>query len=371
MDFPHFYCYNTIIKYFIFLYKAILLLNKMYKEGYTMSMTPKENYLAALKHEPYEYVPNYVTDNICAGFGASAGPAFEKGTPGGPDGFGVIWETPSSGGGAPIPKPDSFILDSESIVDWKKIVKFPDLGKVDWEEISKRELSMGNPDIQAIDFGSGNGPFERLAALMGFEEALMALAIEPEATGDLLNAIGDYKIDVIELVKKYYHADTFTNYDDIATERGTFMSPETYRKLIKPVHKRINDAVKAFDMIPIQHTCGKADSLIEDYIDTGAACWTSVQPTNDIVNVLKKYGDKICLMGGYNSNGLPGRPDATPEIVEKEVQRNFETYASLPGFIFFGFRLVNSLDPKDTFDAMAPIIQSYMKWKNLIKPDFS
>lgn len=328
-----------------------------------MNMTPKENMLAVLNHQSPEWVPNYLTDVVNGGFGFGPGPAFEKGpVTGGRDGFGVNWVTPSSGGGAPIPEPDSFLLNSETIVDWKKIVKFPDIMECDWEAQAKMELGRGNPETQLIDFGSGNGPFERLAALMGFEEALVSMAVEPEATGDLLNAIGEYKIQVIEMAAKYYQPDVFTNYDDIATERSLFMAPDTYRRLIKPVHKKIYEAVRAFDMIPIQHTCGKADILIEDFIETGAAGWTSVQPTNDIESILKKHGDSFCILGGYATNGPAGRPDADPSVIEAEVQRDFDTYGKYPGYIWFGFLLIDTLDPDEKIQKMMPLIKASMKY---------
>lgn len=329
-----------------------------------MTMTPKENILAALNHQPHDRTPNYLTDILNGGFGFGSGPAFEKGPVGGGlDGFGVPWVCPASGGGAPIPEPGSFILDSEKIVDWKKLVRFPDVNDFDWKAQAEMELSLGDRNVQAVDFGSGNGPFERLAALMGFEEALISLAIEPEATYDLLDAIADYKIKVIEKVHEYYHPDLFTNYDDIATEQCLFMSPDAYRDLIKPIHKKIYDAAAAHDMIPVQHTCGKAECLVDDMIEIGVKAWTSVQPTNDIEGILQKYGDKLCIIGGYDTNGLPGRPDASNETVEAEVVRDFETYGKYPSYIFFGFLLANSLDPNASKDRIMPLIQASLRYQ--------
>ncbi|WP_286946043.1 uroporphyrinogen decarboxylase family protein [Acetobacterium sp. UBA5834] len=332
-----------------------------------MAFTPKENFLAVLNHQKGEWIPSSLTDSIMVGFGMGANLAFEKGPIGGGyDGFGVRWVTPASGGGAPIPAPNEFILDSDTIVDWKKIVKFPDVSNYDWETAAKEQLSKGNPDLQIVDFGSGNGPFERLAALMGFEEALIALVEEPEATYELLDAIVDYKIQTMEKAQKYFKADTFTNYDDIATERNPFMSPSVYREIIKPIHTKLYDAVKSYDMIPIQHTCGKAEELVEDFIDTGIAAWTSVQPTNDIADILKKYGDKLTIMGGYDTNGYPGREDAPPEVIRAEVRRAMDAYGKYPGYVFFGFLLVSSDDQQKRFELMRPLIEESVSYARLL-----
>ena len=117
-----------------------------------MPMTPKENIIAVLNHETREWIPSSLSDTVSAGFGSGPGPAIEK-CPlgGGPDGFGINWVTPASGGGAPIPEPGHFLMNAETIVDWKKLVKFPDLSSFDWETQAKAELSFGNPDIQAVD----------------------------------------------------------------------------------------------------------------------------------------------------------------------------------------------------------------------------
>lgn len=323
-----------------------------------MGMTPKENYLNCLNHKPYEWAPVDIVDTALVGFAAGPGPWIEKGPiGGGVDGFGVRWISPSSGGGAPIPAPNEFLLDLDNITDWKNIIKFPDLEAFEWEIEAAKELEGIDRNMKAVVFGCGNGVFERLAAFMGFEECLMALLEEPEACNELMEALTDYKIEFAKKVAKYYKADAFINFEDVATERGLFMSPETYRKLIKPHHKRLYDAVKELGMIPLQHTCGNAQMLIEDFIEIGVAGWTSLQPTNDIVQMQKNYGDKIVFIGGFDSNGKVAAPDTPIEDVLAEVHRVFDTYAVGGSFVFFGFLLVDSLDPKVIGAKMMPMLQ--------------
>jgi len=313
-----------------------------------------------LNHGKPEFTPSYFASACGAGFGGRIGPWFEKGpVGGGRDGFGVMWVTPESGGGAHMPLPGEFILDD--ITKFRETVTFPDVDALDWEAEAKKDLADCDRTEVAVDFGSGNGIFERLAAMMGFENALTSMALEPEACYDFYSAVTDYKIKVAEKVAKYFKADTFTNYDDIAMEKGPFMSPATYRELIKPNHKRLNDAVRDLGMIPIYHCCGKAESLIEDFIETGAAAWTSVQPCNDIVTLLKKYGDRIAIMGGFRSNGRAGLPDAGEDEVRAEVRRCFNTYGIYSAYVFFGSRLISTMDPKVKAAAIAPLHDEAMK----------
>jgi hypothetical protein len=317
-------------------------------------LSPRENLLRVLNHEEAEYVPCGLIDMTFTGFSAP----FEKGPPGGGrDAFGVRWSVSDAGSSQPLPAPGEFILTDISA--WKKQIAIPNPDDFDWEKDAERDLAPYDTNTVVVDYGSGNGVFERLAAFMGFEEALAAMWEEPDAVNELFSAITDFKIKVAEKAKKYYRADSFTNYDDIATERNLFMSPETYRSLIKPHHKRLYDAVRNLDMIPIQHTCGHAEAVIGDLAEIGSAAWTSVQPSNDIKGLLQKYGGRIALMGGYDTTGRPSHSDASAEEIRAEVERCYREYGPYrSSYVFFGFRLINSPNPAALMEGMAPIAQA-------------
>jgi hypothetical protein len=308
------------------------------------NLSPKENYLRCLRHEEYEYVPLFHFgpggDVGIAGFFP---PEVGEASNGFVDGFGVRWAASDSAAGGLIPEPGKFIL--EDVTRWKKDLAIPDVEKYDWEKIAGSRYPMDR-DKMAFAIIGNCGPWERLAALMGFEGAMIAMVEEPEATFELLGAITDYKIALVKKTKQHYDADVFINFDDIATERNLFMSPQTYRQLIKPQHIRLNKAVRELEMIPIQHTCGHAELCVEDYIETGAAAWDTVQPTNDLAAILDKHGDRFCLEGGFDSNGKPGRPDSTVEDVKAEVERCFRQYGSKRGYIFSAL-LLSSVGSKD------------------------
>jgi len=322
-------------------------------------MNFKEDYWKVLNHETPDRVPGFFASAHLAGFGRLPGPTFDRGPLGGGyDGFGVRWVSPSSGAGAQIPAPGEFIL--KDVTKWKEI-NFPDLDVFDWESSAATDMNDVNRDEKVIDFGSGNGPFERLASLMGFEEALIALFEEPEACNDFFTALTDFKTKVAEKVVKYYNPDCFTYYDDIATERGLFMSPATYRELIKPHHKRLCQAVINLGMKPIYHCCGRAEDIVEDMIDCGYEAWTSVQASNDISTILEKYGDRLAIIGGYDTNGRPGAADASEEEVRTEVRRCFEEYGKYKGYVFWGVIIRNTLNIKEWVDALMPLIDESVK----------
>lgn len=78
------------------------------------------------------------------------------------------------------------------------------------------------------------GLFERSYLLMGMEEALMAYYTHPEEMSDLCSAIADYKIAVIRKYHQVTGMDILWYGDDWGTQSNLFLSPEIWRKVIRP-----------------------------------------------------------------------------------------------------------------------------------------
>ncbi|MDO4490013.1 MAG: uroporphyrinogen decarboxylase family protein [Lachnospiraceae bacterium] len=320
-------------------------------------MSPKENYLTMLKGGKPEYMPCMYTDYVVTG---GARESFENGpAEGGRDGFGVLWHPTNSANGAPVPAPNDFVL--EDIEDWEDVVKFPDLDAYDWEEAAREHLAGVDTERVAVEYQSWNSQFLRVTHLMGFQEGLCAFATDPEATYALMDKITDYKIRCLEYAAKYFKPDVFVNFDDVATVSSLFLSHDCYRKLIKPLHKKMNDAAKALGMIPAQHCCGKAESLVQDFIDEGSVAWQCAQPCNDLASVIEKYGDQIVVMGGYDTQGPASQPGATHEQITAEITRCFDEYGKYgKGYIFLGL-IVGDKDDAGTQEASRFLVEEAIR----------
>ncbi len=305
-------------------------------------MNTRENYLAFLNHEPVDWIPVLGVDMYMLGGQAETwenGPVGQEGL----DGFGNNWVPTEGANGQPALDPK--IIPITDVCDWENQLVLPDLDAIDWQSYADQQLAQVDRNEKVVEYHTWNSTYLRLGHLLGFEEALCAFYEEPEATLALCEKLADYKIALLERVNHYLKPDTYVHYDDVATARSLFMSPEIYRKFIKPAHTRMNNAAREMGIIPEIHICGKCEDIIEDVIEEGSVAWQSAQPSNDLVGILEKYGDKISVLGGYDTQGAPGQMDAAPEVVEQEVIRCMREYGQFgKSYGFFGFKM-GGMDP--------------------------
>lgn len=95
------------------------------------------------------------------------------------DWFGVYWTTSEDLSGMYTPTAGQKRVLTD-ITKWREQVTFPDLERVDWKSCAGRDQQMISPDKLTYFLGMADGFFERLHHLMGFEEAVIAIAEEPE-----------------------------------------------------------------------------------------------------------------------------------------------------------------------------------------------
>lgn len=229
-------------------------------------MTPKENLLAMYSHRKIDIMPMPFEDEftVYPVNGFTERPAFNQG---GRDWFGCLWEY-SPAAMAATPDVSEHLL--HDICDWREVVRFPDRDVWDWEKaVELDNLKDADREHQVVNVMMLNGMFERLHVLMGFEDALCALLTDPEEVGAFFDALADFKCALLDKLKQYYNPDVVTFHDDWGTQRGPFMSPDTWRTLVKPRIQRIVDHAHQLGILFIMHSCGKYDQLIPDIAEMG------------------------------------------------------------------------------------------------------
>lgn len=282
-------------------------------------MTKKENYLRAIFRKNPEWVP-YLDEAIQYAYP----PICERPDRAGKDDFGTLWDYNPNAEGGTYPAVGNYVITD--IDNWKSQLKVPDVNSYDWSK-TKSDAEKIDRDQFLVSGFIEMGIFERLYLLMGMEEALMAYYTDEDAMYDLASTIADYKIEFLKKYAEVTKMDILWYGDDWGTQRNLFISPEKWRKIIKPHTARIYQCAKEHGIIVNQHSCGHIELIMGDMIEMGADMWNNCQPCNDLAMLKKKYGEYICFYGGIDSQGILDNPLATVKDVEIEVKRRINEMA--------------------------------------------
>lgn len=309
-------------------------------------MTRREQLLEVYKHKNTGYIPCFFTD-----FDFSKPAEInERPENGGLDWFGVEWEfVPTVL--APMVKPGSKRLTD--ICNWKEELVFPDLDAIDWEAAAKKETEHWDRENKISYLMLINGIFERTHALMGFEDALCAMYEEPETYHELIRAITDYKIKVIQIIGRYYKPDVLCFHDDFGSNDRMLMSVNLWEEFFKEPLQRVIDETHRQGMIYEHHSCGYIEPIFDQLAEMGIDAIDPLQITNPIRKLKDKYQNRITFVGGYDTQNIYDKPGVTEEKIRTETRRTMNELA--PGGSFVAFPLTV------TFDFVPVFIDEHMK----------
>ncbi len=98
--------------------------------------------------------------------------------------------------------------------------------------------------------------------------------------------------------------------NDVAYNRGPFVSPKHFHEIITPYLTRQVEHIKRRGVIPFIHTDGNIMSVLDDFLAVGAACFQSVNPMAgmDIAEVKRRCHGRMALMGNVQCNLLQDGP---------------------------------------------------------------
>jgi uroporphyrinogen decarboxylase len=150
---------------------------------------------------------------------------------------------------------------------------------------------------------SGLNAFECMEMMCGHENMLVGMALDPDWVLDMAMTYARLIVDLQKILfEKEGYPDGIWYYDDLGFKEHPFISPDMFRRIIKPAYVYTFDYAKAQGMPVILHSCGFVEPLLPDIIDAGIDCLQviEVKAGMDLLRIHKLYGDRICFMGGID-----------------------------------------------------------------------
>jgi len=208
-----------------------------------------------------------------------------------------------------------------------------------WDTLRANALELRRTSDRALMLVVGCNLFEWGSFLRRMDNFLMDLLAEPEQVEALLDALMERHLAVLEKACRAVGdiVDIVRFGDDLGTNSGPFMSPNTYRQLFKPRHTLLCDYVhKHSNMKTFLHSCGSIRALMPDLIEAGYDIINPIQ-TNchgmDAAGLKKDFGKDICFWGG-GCDTKSILPYGTPTEVKDHVKQRLDILMPGGGFVF-------------------------------------
>ncbi len=293
-------------------------------------MSPKEKLLAMMHGEkadsvingwePFEFMMNPVT--------LACSPLAPGSTV--KDAWGVTMSWPEGQPGVmPLEGEYTVCPDVEA---WKEKLKAPDVAnmKFDWAPfLGQQEAARANGKLTLTLVPVGN--FELMHNLLGFENCLMNLLMEPEIMYEIMAYIADYRMECYKQIVENLHPDVLFQHDDWGAKENLLMNPDIWREIIKPFYKKLYDYLHDNGVMVMHHADSFLEPIIPDMVELGIDIWQGALPQNDIIKIqsqLKELGSNMILMGGIDA-AVVDKKDCPEDLIRAEVRRACSTY--IPG----------------------------------------
>ena len=174
----------------------------------------------------------------------------------------------------------------------------------------------------------------------GYAESMLDLAANPEFAEAFLERLTQMAVRAwnhfLDEVGEYLDVAVF--YDDLGMQDRPLISPAMYRRLVKPRHARIIEAIRARTKAKVfMHSCGAVSQFIPDLIEIGVDILNPIQVSaagmGDTAELKRRYGRHLTFWGGA-CNSQRVLPFGTLAEVQEETQRRIADLAPGGGFVF-------------------------------------
>jgi uroporphyrinogen decarboxylase len=236
------------------------------------------------------------------------------------------------------------------ITDWEQFERFP------WPSVDDFDLSKWDVFDTILPKGMKailvlGKIYTQIWMSMGAETFFTALETNEELVAAMFEKVGQIQYETFLRVIEHPCVGAVLNPDDIAHNTGLLVHPKYLRKYLFPWYKKMGDVCRQRGIGFIFHSDGDCIEVLDDLIDCGFHAFNPVQPhCMDIVDVKKRWGKRLCLIGNLNLDSTLTL--GSPEDVRAEVYERIRTVGPDGGYMVASSNSITDYVPLENMQAM-------------------
>jgi uroporphyrinogen decarboxylase len=261
----------------------------------------------------------------------------------GPDDKPLIKRLPDAAWFSPAGPICPFIQTPDDIENYRPLLKMMD--RAPWFDETIEDLAVRAREIRektdyAIAGVFGGHIFAQAQLIRGMDNFMCDLAADETLARALMDTLAESHMAEFEhyITKLGPYLDVVVVNDDLGTQQGPQLSPEMFRRLVKPYLGKLYGFMKGRmkQAKLFLHSCGSVYDFIPDLIEMGVDILNPVQVSArnmDSRKLKAEFGKDIIFWGG-GCDTQTVLPRGTVKDVREEVKRRIDDFAPGGGFVF-------------------------------------
>lgn len=236
------------------------------------------------------------------------------------DDFGCVWESAVDG--------FTGTVTTHPLNSWDNFetYKFPNptvcmgVGAIDWEK-TRLEVAVAKENGLFTGGGLRHGhTFLQLSDIRGYENLTFDFADEEPLLPILIEKLEEFNMYI---VNQYVDmgVDMISYAEDLGMQIGPMLSPEHFKRYIKPSYERLMKPARDKGCIVHMHSDGDIRTLVDDIIDGGVEVINLQDLVNGIDWIANKFAGKTCVDLDIDRQlvTVQGTPKEVEELIRQEV----------------------------------------------------
>ena len=238
---------------------------------------------------------------------------------------------------------------------------YPQVSDFDWQGFAQKveHTHASGLAVAGLLPARGGAIWEPAWQLRSQEEIFLDMMDESELAVTLFDKVAALARELAQAVVRA-GADILTTADDIGTQRGMVMSPDMWRRWIKPRLASVIAAAKTAnpDVLIFYHSDGNILPVIQDLIEIGVEILNPIQPEcMDPAEIAARYGGSLSFWGTVGTQTT--MPFGRPEEVKAVVKERIATVGKAGGFLIAPTHMLEPDVPWENIEAFFAAVKRY------------
>jgi len=271
------------------------------------------------------------------------------------DPWGCVWETSDDG--------ITGSVNGHPLEDWSNFQQYkpPDPAEtdgtfpVDWQSLQAR-VKRRKENAELVCGGLPHGhTFLRLQDIRGYENLIFDMVDDEPNLQTLIEMIEDFNYQYVTRWLEL-EPDMMSYPEDLGMQVGPMLSPDSFRKFIKPVYQKLMKPSRDQGCIVHMHSDGDIRTLVDDLIDGGVEVINLQDLVNGIDWIADNFAGRICIDLDIDRQRII--PYGAPEQVDRLVREEVEKLGAREG----GLMMIHGLYPGVPLENVRALMDAMEKY---------